>query len=175
MEKAETRTGRESWEERLAEEGRSVSQLVGEALRSLEAEEREEQEQGEQEVRSLIQEAHRDEAVPPPFETLWNRVRAEATTWHRPPLNLRPVFVGALLAVLVALALLWGLREPAPTFAPSAPGPLLADAAWDRTWAGWEGPLDFLLDTPGRPYLESVPTLSTDDFITLERSATDAL
>lgn len=134
-----------------------------------------EEEQEVQELRRLFREAHRDEAVPPPFETLWNRVRAEATTWHQPPVNLRPVFVGILVAVVVTLGIVWSLQAPEPGLAPPTPSSILAEAAWDRNWAGWEGPLDFLLDTPGRTYLESVPTLSTDDLITLERSATDAL
>lgn len=110
------------------------------------------------EIRRLFQEAHRDEAVPPPFEALWNLVRAEATTWPGPP---RPRFVltGALAVFALALVIVWALREPASNPAPPTPGPLVAEADWDRTWAGWEGPLDFLLDSPGRAYLESVPTL----------------
>jgi len=119
---------------------------------------REEPSREEQEIRWLFEEIHRDEVLPPSFETLWSRVRAEATTWHLPPLGgPRFVLAGALAVLAVALVIVWALREPASHPAPT-PGPLVAEADWERTWAGWEGPLDFLLDSPGRAYLESVPT-----------------
>lgn len=113
------------------------------------------------EIRKLFREAHRDDAVPPPFHALWDRGRIETATWPGPP---RPRFVlaGALAVLALALVIVWALREPASNPAPPTPGPLVAEAAWDRTWSGWEGPLDFLLDTPGRTYLETVPTLMDD-------------
>jgi len=134
----------------------------------------------EQEIRKLFHEAHRDEAVPPPFEALWNRVRAEATTWHRPP-GPRLALTGALVVLVLALVVVWALREPGSPPSTPTSGPLVAEASWDRSWAGWEGPLDFLLETPGRTYLDSVPTipddepLSSESVLEMERSATDVL
>lgn len=113
------------------------------------------------EIRRIFREAHRDEAVPPPFQDLWNLVRVEATTWPGPP-RPRLVLTGALAVLALALVIVWALREPASNPAPPAPGPLVAEADWDRTWSGWEGPLDFLLESPGRIYLESVPNLMED-------------
>jgi hypothetical protein len=117
----------------------------------------------DRELRELLLEAHRDEAVPPPFDALWERVQTEATFWHRPPRHRPPgprfALIGALAGLVLALGIVWTLREPSSNPAPPTPGPLVAEVTWDRTWSGWEGPLDFLLDSPGRSYLESVPTL----------------
>lgn len=147
---------------------------------------REELNRQERELRKLFQEAHRDDAQPPPFQTFWNRVRGEATPRHRPPRGPRLVVAGAVAVLLLALVIVWALREPALHPAPPSPGPLVAEAAWERTWAGWEGPLDFLLDSPGRTYLESVPALLDEEtfregspteetFSPWERSTFDAL
>lgn len=134
----------------------------------------------ERALRALLTEAHRSDPPAPSFRRLWTRAQGSVST-GRSTLGRRLATVGAVAVVLLALGWVWGLvgRDASPTrpsaldpmaldpmaLDPTAPTPAWtsAEAGLDSTasaWAGWRGPLDFLLDTPGRSYLESVPTFA---------------
>jgi len=123
----------------------------------------------DRELRELLAEAHRGEPSPPPFRKLWSRARAEATSSRR-HWRLRLATAGGLAALLLALGTFWSLHRRPVEVLPSSGDGVLAEAQWDQAWAGWEGPLDFLLDTPGRTYLESVPAISTDALLDAEET-----
>jgi hypothetical protein len=108
----------------------------------------------------------REDAVrTPPFSRLINRrqgravARAgnvehtrEVTRARASPYRLSPgAAFRAFAACFTVAALVFVYRTPRPR-APAAPGaaPWLAD---------WRAPTDFLLDTPGRALLRSVPTI----------------
>lgn len=128
----------------------------------------------DRELRELLAEAHRGEPSPPPFRKLWSRARAEAASspqrWR-----LRLATAGGLAVLLLALGTFWSLHRSPIDAPPSSGDAVLAEAQWDQAWAGWEGPLDFLLDTPGRTYLESVPTISTDAILDSESLSSETL
>lgn len=88
-----------------------------------------------------------------PFDEVVSRGRQRK---QRPSLR-RPAATGAaaVLMLVVVLAATRVFREDAP--------PAAADVSPHRLDLGavtWRGPTDFLLDTPGREFLLSVPTIS---------------
>lgn len=112
-------------------------------------------------IRAAIAEAHRDDgAGAPPFAASWRaaRGRIAARRSHRPAIWLG---AGFGLATVAAALLLW-MRPPAPRDqVAAAPDATIAAApsAVDLSAGSWRTPLDFLLDTPGRDVLRTVPAL----------------
>ena len=78
----------------------------------------------------------------PPFHLVWTAMRNS-------PRPRRHVAAWAMAAVVLILAVLWLPRGSLET-----PGPDVAVSILE-----WRSPTDFLLDTPGRALLATVPTL----------------
>ena len=129
----------------------------------------------DRELRELLAEAHRAEPSPPPFQRLWSRARSEAASSRRRRWRLRLATAGGLAVLLLALGTFWSLHRSPIDSPPSSEDAVLAEAQWDQAWAGWEGPLDFLLDTPGRTYLESVPAISEEGILDPEGLSSETL
>lgn len=78
-------------------------------------------------------------------------------TLPRPHTGLRAIAVSACLVVVASLSVLHMFRERTP------PAPVLAVPSL----AQWRAPTDFLLDTPGRELLHSIPRIGeplSDEF-----------
>lgn len=98
----------------------------------------------EKRVRALLDEAHRADRAPP-FRRTWEAAHS--------PERRRPLWwVGVPALAAVALLLVWTSRPS--TISTSVPQPIQS--------LEWEGPLDFLLQTPGSELLNTVPTFNAD-------------
>ena len=114
-----------------------------------------ESERERQLLQEALSEAHRSTGErTPPFELLWSRAAARAEEPRRARSTARRArfafAVAAALALTMALVLWTGGRRGAGDF--------------DRAMTvaaevgAWRAPLDFLLDTPGREWLEAPPS-----------------
>lgn len=103
----------------------------------------------DREIRALFQQVPRSPA--PPFRRLWSSAREQA----QPRARLRRRAFG-VVATAAAVVLLWaviGIRD-------SNPGDRLSEELLAQTH--WNGPLDFLLETPGDELLRTTPRFSVD-------------
>jgi hypothetical protein len=98
----------------------------------------------EKRLRALLEEAHRADRAPA-FRRTWEAARA-GDRWRR------PLWVAVPVLAAVALVLVWTIR---PQVGPTPVSQQIASLEW-------EGPLDFLLQTPGSELLNTVPTFNAD-------------
>jgi len=103
-----------------------------------------EQEQ-EKRLRALLDEAHRGDRAPP-FRRMWEAARVGER-------RRRPLWLAFPALAAVVLVLVWMTR---PQVAPTPP------SSEEISSLEWEGPLDFLLQTPGSELLNTVPTFNAD-------------
>jgi hypothetical protein len=98
----------------------------------------------EKRLRALLEEAHRGDR-PPTFRRTWEAAHVSTRTR-------RPLWVAVPGVVAVALLLVWTTRPQVTSRPASQEIPSLE----------WNGPLDFLLQTPGLELLITVPTFDAD-------------
>ena len=109
-------------------------------------------------LKSFFKDSHRDDD-PLPFGEMWTaakrRVEAGQAREHRRAWSSRWAFLGAGAVALLLLIPL--VRAPAERR--QVVDKSLSDTVFVEQVAVWRGPLDFLLETPGRELLGSVPDL----------------
>jgi hypothetical protein len=98
----------------------------------------------EKRLRALLDEAHRADRAPA-FHRMWEAALVGDRTR-------RPLWVAVPVLAAVALLLVWTTR---PQVAPPPGSQQIPSLEWN-------GPLDFLLQTPGSELLNTVPTFDAD-------------
>jgi len=98
----------------------------------------------EKRLRALFEEAHRGDR-PPTFRRAWEAAHVSTRTR-------RPLWVAVPAVVAVAVLLVWTTR----------PQVISTRAPQKIPSLEWNGPLDFLLQTPGSELLTTVPTFDAD-------------
>jgi hypothetical protein len=98
----------------------------------------------EKRLRALLDEAHRTDRAPA-FRRMWEAARAVDQ-------RRRPLWMAVPVLAAVALVLVLTAR---PQVAPTPASQRIPSLEW-------EGPLDFLLQTPGAELLNTVPTFNAD-------------
>jgi hypothetical protein len=94
-----------------------------------------------------------DEAAPPAFDPMWDRA-ARGHASHRSARTARQaVWTAAGVAFLAGTTILYRGASPPPT-------PISEDVP--RSFTEWTAPTDFLLRTPGRELLETIPRFRVD-------------
>jgi len=119
----------------------------------------------EEAIRALFEEAHADQPTPA-FQKLWPQQADSAKTQRQRglslpfPLAARGLVAATLMGALVLILILATSWEGLVNGKAGSEGdPMIAEmAAMDSSW---QGPLDFLLRTPGYELLETVPGVST--------------
>ena len=102
-------------------------------------------------IKGLFERLHEQDR-PPAFAELWPRAER-----YRPPLRLLPVAALLVLAVLAGWLFVARWQQPEVELT-AAQAQALADSL-----SAWEGPLDFLLETPGSEYLATVPAFGFEN------------
>lgn len=112
----------------------------------------------ESELREAFAALRREDAEEaPPFQAM-----LASGAGHIRPIALAPGGWLAAAAVVAALLVgIWAVRRPAPTSPPMA--------SMER----WIAPTDFLLRTPGREILDSVPRLAEQPSLAVPSGATE--
>ncbi len=103
-----------------------------------------------QRLKAFFAEHHAGETLPPFEKLLARRARPGTAPWK---------WVTAAAAAL-ALLVGWALREVRLESGARAPAPSPTELALARSLSDWQGPLDFLLETPGSELITSPPRLS---------------
>ncbi len=100
-------------------------------------------------LREVLAEGHRASGRrTPPFAALWARATAEAGSPHRARRPVLAVAAVAAVLVLAATITLWNVQR-------QSQGELERAMTIATAVGEWQAPLDFLLETPGREWLET--------------------
>jgi hypothetical protein len=94
-----------------------------------------------------------DEGASPAFNSMWDRAARRDASRRLTHASRQAVWVAAGVAFLAGATILYWTPSPPPEA-------VSADVA--RAFAEWRAPTDFLLRTPGRELLETVPRVGVD-------------
>lgn len=112
----------------------------------------------ERELRSFFAEVHRRPA--PTFRRLWRAARETPRRSPRLPIP-RFAIAGGLLAGTLLVVIAWTIFKMPEPEKPAIAGSVVELSAIE-TLTEWQGPLDFLLRTPGRELLETAPSFALE-------------
>lgn len=109
-------------------------------------------------LRRIFTEFHSaEDSNPPAFDESWNRATKIARTNRRA----RLFRIAAGLVACSALLAFWWLRDPDRHRPQVADHDISESIQLAESLSRWQGPLDFLLETPGIELLREVPTTSS--------------
>ena len=103
-----------------------------------------------------------DKLAVAPFEQMWTQARQMRSDRLRQLRNYR--MAGAVVLILMLGGFIVRNAIVVPRLEPSIEDFISSSAVSED----WQGPLDFLLDTPGSEFLTSTPTFDSRDLLSIQ-------